>query len=104
MVGHNDYAASTFLGYLEKDRIYYPQGQRWGSFVIWDAARDVPVTDQEIISAANHLQTELQQDILLVLDHPLSAYRSAQGSLAEVAKFTGATIHDEDFYLYRLSR
>ncbi len=104
MVAYNDYATSTIVGYLGKDRAYYPQGQRWGSFVIWDTAREAPVTDEEIISSAIRLQTELRQDVLLVLDHPLNLDRPTQGPLTEVARFTGATISDEDFYLYRLSR
>ena len=58
MVGEIDYAASTIVGYLKKDQIYYVHGNRFGSFVRWDDIRVPDVTDAQTIEAAGMLQTE----------------------------------------------
>ena len=39
MVGDADFAVVTVVGYLQKDHVYYVQGNRLGSFVTWDQAR-----------------------------------------------------------------
>ena len=100
MVGYNDYAAAAVVGYLDKDQAYYPEGERWGSFVVWNTARDATVSDAAIIAAANRLLIQRQQDVLLVLNHPLNPDEAAQQQIAELARFTGATIRDENFYIY----
>lgn len=40
MVGDVDFAVSTVVGYLQKDHVYYVRGNRLGSFVRWDQARN----------------------------------------------------------------
>ena len=104
MVGYNDYAVAAVVGYLDKDQAYYPEGERWGSFVVWNTARDTPVSDAAIIAAANRLLIQRQQDVLLVLNHPLNPDQAAQQRITELAHFTGATIRDENFYIYLKSQ
>lgn len=103
MVGYNDYAVSAVAGYLDKDQVYYPEEERWGSFVVWDKARDRNLPDAVIIAAAGRVQKQTQQDVLLILNHALDPVEAAQQRITELARFTGATIKDENFYLYRMS-
>jgi succinate dehydrogenase/fumarate reductase cytochrome b subunit len=100
MVGETDYAVSTVVGYLEKDRVYYPRGERFGSFVIWDEARTRGVSDEQVVQKAKELGTESTQEVLLILNHALHPDLISQNSLTELAKFTGSTVGDEGFYLY----
>lgn len=102
MVGERDYAVSTIVGYLEKDQIYYPRGNRYGSFIIWDKARTQEVSDAQVIQKAMELGVESRQEILVILNHELSSDLIANNSLAELAKFSGSTVGDEGFYLYLL--
>ena len=101
ILGYRDYRVSTVVGYLDKDQVYYPQETRWGSFVLWNTSRRRAMSDAEIISAADRIQAQRRRDVLLILDHPLSADERARGTLSELARFTGATT--EDFYLYRIT-
>jgi hypothetical protein len=42
MVGARDVTAMAVLGYLDKSRAYYPDGRRFGSHIVYDAARLAP--------------------------------------------------------------
>lgn len=102
MVGITDFAISTVVGYLGKDRIYYPQGSRYGSFVRWDKARTHGVSNEEVIEAAKEIRAENSEDVLLVLNRNLPAELIEKNSLTFLKEFTGSTIGDEGFRLYLL--
>ena len=100
MVGNKDSAVSTVVGYLEKPRqIYYPRGSRLGSFVRWDNARR-SVSKRRVIEEALKLNSQSTQDVLIILNHALSARLREQHNLTFLAKFTGSTVRDEGFHLY----
>ena len=98
MVGDLDAAVSTVVGYLNKDHVYYVQGNRIGSFVRWDQARDDFRAD--VVDVAKTLHTETSQDVLLILNYPLNAARLERFPLTPLAHFTGAVVCNENFYLY----
>lgn len=102
MVGEADYAVSTIVGYLGKDQVYYPRGDRFGSFVIWDEARTREVSDDQIIQKAKELGAAHVKNVLIILNHALSPDLISYNSLTELATFTGSTVGDEGFYLYLL--
>lgn len=96
IVGCMDFSAQTVVGYLGIKKIYYPQGERWGSYVVWDQKR------RENIGLDNCLQSaqSLGKDVLVV-----SSY-SEEGPIRnfpfdKVAEFKGAIREDENFVLYR---
>ena len=100
MVGDKDSAVSTVVGYLGKPRqIYYPRGSRLGSFVRWDNAR-ASVSKRRVIEEALKLSSQNTQDVLIILNHALSAKRRKQHNLTFLTKFTGSTVRDEGFHLY----
>ena len=100
MVGDKDSAVSTVVGYLEKPRqIYYPRGSRLGSFVRWDNTRP-SVSKRRVIEEALKLRSQNTQDVLIILNHALSARLREQHNLTFLAKFTGSTVRNEGFHLY----
>ena len=100
MVGDKDSAVSTVVGYLGKPRqIYYPRGSRLGSFVRWDNTR-ASVSKRRVIEEALKLRSQNTQDVLIILNHALSAKLREQHNLTFLTKFTGSTIKDEGFHLY----
>ena len=103
MVGEIDYAASTVVGYLKKDQIYYVHGNRSGSFIRWDAVRVPDVSDAEVIAAAARLMTQTSQDILIIMNRTLNAERDGGYNLTFLKEFTGSIVSDEGFYLYLMA-
>ena len=104
MVGEIDYAASTIVGYLQKDQIYYVHGSRYGSFVRWNNARmpDDDIPDIQVITEANTLRTQTSQDILIIMNRALDPELIAQHNLNHLTEFIGSIVGDEGFYLYRM--
>ena len=102
MVGDTDFAVSTVVGYLEKAAIYYPRGRRFGSFIRWDRARTAEVPTADVLEAAKTLSMETSQAVLIILNRAVSARLQERYRLIDVARFTGSTISDEAFYLYRV--
>ena len=102
MVGEIDYAASTIVGYLEKEEMYYVHGSRFGSFVKWDDARmhDVDIPDVQVIEEVNILRNQTSQDILIIMNRPLDPELITQHNLTLLTEFTGSIVDDEGFYLY----
>ena len=102
MVGEIDYAASTIVGYLERNQIYYVHGSRPGSFVRWDNVRmpDADIPDLQVIEEANALRTQTSQDILIIMNRVLDLELILEHDLNLITAFIGSIVDDEGFYLY----
>ena len=98
MVGDYDVSVSTVVGYLQKDHVYYVQGNRLGSFVRWDQARNDSRAD--VMNVAKTLHAQTLQDVLIILNYPLNPVLLERFRLTSLAHFTGAVVRDENFYLY----
>ena len=101
MVGHTDYATSTVVGYLAKDKIYYPNSERFGSYINWDNKR-ANITNQQVIDRTNILSKQYNADILIILNSALSQNDIVNYGLITLKSFTGSIVKDEDYYLYIL--
>ena len=102
MVGDTDFAISTVVGYLGKKEIYYPKGSRFGSFVRWDKARTHGVSNADIVEAGELLNTQYDQDVLIIVNRKIAEELVEQYQLTLLESFTGSTIGDEGFHLYLL--
>jgi hypothetical protein len=102
MLGHDDYAASTVLGFLERREMHYARGDRPGSFVVWDRAREEPVPEESLLQIAQGLRRGAHDSLVLVLNHPLSARTLAAHQLREILRTHGAVMADEDYAVYLL--
>ena len=100
MVGQNDFAAITVVGYLQKPEIYYPRGHRFGSFIKWDKARRHNVPNERVIEEARKLNREHSQAVLIILNSALGAKLCEQHNLSFLAEFTGSVVGNADYYLY----
>lgn len=110
MVGDFDLPVVTVVGYLQKDHVYWVQGNRRGSFVRRDQARGdsrvhvvdgVAVIDpSDVWDAAKTLHADTSQDVLLILNYPLNAALLERFRLTSLAHFAGSVVYDENFYLY----
>ena len=90
IIGYPDYAVSSVAGYLNRE-IYYPQGNRMGSYVIWDNRRThlkVP-----ILELGKKMAAERHEDVLVILN-----VRDPSGH--EISSFQGSTVPSEDYHLY----
>jgi hypothetical protein len=101
MVGHTDYATSTVVGYLAKDKIYYPNSERFGSYINWDNKR-TSLTNQQVIDRTNILSKQYNADVLIILNSALSQNDIVNYGLVTLKSFTGSIVKDEDYYLYIL--
>ena len=101
IIGDVDFAASTVVGYLEKGSIYYMRGNREGSFVRWDKKRTHNVNDHQVLEKAKKISDETESDVLLILNRLLSTDFIKKYPVKKLVGFTGSTIGDEGFHLYR---
>ena len=100
VTGDRDPPASTIVGYLRTNQIYYPNGNRFGSYVPWDSARVGELPHDQMLQRTRELQTRRGRDALLVLNYPLNREQIEAHHLTELRRFTGATVSSEEFYLY----
>jgi hypothetical protein len=89
IIGDSDVAASSIAGYLNRE-IYYPRGDRMGSYVLWDERRTPPTVP--ILELAKTKAAEQHHDVLVILD-------VRDPSASEIASFQGSVV-GEDYYIY----
>lgn len=96
LAGCLDFSAQTVAGYLGNKRLYYPQGARWGTFIVWDGQRLPDISLNQCLEAAR----TLGGDVLVVSTH-VGEQPALDAAFDRVAEFRGAIREDEDFVLYR---
>ena len=105
MLGFPDWSASAVLGHLSpQKRIHYLQGDREGSFVIYDGARigTGPRGSIRISTMLAQLQALAARNdgkVLMIFAGELE-FPPGERRFRPLASFTGAIADDEDFYLY----
>ena len=105
MLGFPDWSASAVVGHLSPDkRIHYAQGDRLGSFVIYDGARlgegaRGAMTADILLSRARALAARNDGKALLISAASLEIPPDLPW-LRPLAAFTGAIAADENFWLY----
>ncbi|MEB3189755.1 MAG: hypothetical protein VKL42_05360 [Snowella sp.] len=96
LIGSEDFTMTPISGYLGQ-KIYYPESQKMGSFVLFNRQRQ-PVNDLEILQ---QVQAKLKESspIVLILNHPLETSLPSL-KIKPVEKFTHSFIGNEQYYLY----
>jgi len=97
IVGDLDYPLISVAAYLNRE-IYYPRGDRMGSYVIWDKRRLYDPA-KPVLQIAKEKALAGQQDVLLILNYPLPV---SDPSVRPLAIFTGSIVGDEDYVIYRV--
>ena len=96
IVGEPDVAASTVAAYLDRD-VYYPAGQRFGQYVIWDKARVKPL--EPLREVVRRLSDDSGEPVLILVNQPID---TSQLPLDLLASFEDGIVSDEHFWLYRV--
>ncbi len=94
-LGERDYSASTVSAYLDR-KFYYPRGERFGSFIIWNQKRTF-LNNRDIFMTARELMQEHKKSILIILTHEWLA-PSQDAPL--IAEFPAGIVAEERYYLY----
>jgi len=68
IVGYVDDTTMSLAGYLNT-QIYYPQADRFGSFLTWDETSLVALSTCEIIRKAGEVRTKTKRPVLVVLNY-----------------------------------
>ena len=98
IIGYPDTASSTVAGYLQRD-VYFPQGGRFGNYIIWDTRRVDPAQPlAEILPAFASVDGP---DVLILRTDPLAVLPP---NVELVGVFDDGIVTDEHFWLYTLRR
>jgi len=90
IIGDSDFAVSPIAGYLNRE-IYYAQGNRMGSYVIWDAKRNRPT--ESALELGKTKAAERHQDVLVILN-------VRDQSAHPIESFEGGIVSSETYYIY----
>ena len=105
MIGFPDWSASAVVGHLPPEkRIHYVQGNREGSFVIYDGAQIGAGPEGRIEASALMAQTRALAArnggrVLMITAFELDL-PPGERHVRPLVSFTGAIVEDEDFHLY----
>lgn len=108
----NDFDNSTILAYIDirasmiapyiNHPLYYPQGDRFGTFQIWDKKRTENIDEQIIVERAKRISPEKNSDIVFVLTKILE---NNYDSIAALTEFHyDSILDDEHYYLYIMKK
>jgi hypothetical protein len=103
MVGDFDYAAMPVVGYLDKDRAYYPAGRRFGSNVLWDTRR---LNRYDLWGEAASLAQSLNSAVVIVASNAALSRNRMPAWLAPRLQVLGCRegriVRDESLCVIRL--
>ena len=105
MLGYPDWSASAVVGHLSpQKRIHYLQGNREGSFVIYDGARvgagpEGSIRVSTLMSQLQALAARNDGKVLMIFAFELGIPPDER-RIRRLASFTGAIAQDENFHLY----
>lgn len=103
MVVVPDKFAVSIIGYLGRDRAYYPNGRRWGSFTVWDKARLGAVDVDQAIADVAAASMPIVWIMDVEIDRQIGPTLKARGFVPE-ASFTGARFKENHIVYRRGSR
>lgn len=98
-VGLRSPVASTVVGYLELDRMYYPDRSEFGSYIIYDTRRLHHHADQ-VGNEVFELMETLHKPAVLVLSRPLEKNAGFGSRALFLTSFERAIQPDEHFWIY----
>jgi hypothetical protein len=101
LAGHRDTNVVSVLGYLDRTAMYYPQSDRFGTFVVWNLQHNKTLGDSTVVKRVKDLAVRSGRDVLFIVHYPLSL---TDPCVRPVTEFRGSLVQDEDFFLYNVRR
>ncbi|MGB7158066.1 MAG: hypothetical protein WBD40_08370, partial [Tepidisphaeraceae bacterium] len=98
LIGERDTSTAPIAAYLDR-RIYFPRGDRVGSYIIYDQRRLAPVSNS-LVDISRAKAKEVGEDVLLISTSPLT---DEPPGVRRIGALTGSVVGDEDFFLYRVA-
>ena len=108
LAGSIDYAAQPVAAYTDRP-IYYPDSRRFGTFLDWGPTRSI-ADNEDVLRQCAALARSSGRDVILLLNRsPAAALRMGDSFQLDhdivatlFAKFDGALVRDENYWLYRI--
>ena len=98
-VGHGDYPGASVVGYFDQKIMYYPRGDRWGTFIKLDKTRET-VSDMEMLERVQDIVGQQKKDVLLILSYPFAGEKYPQYPLVHLKNFPESIVVSEFYRLY----
>jgi hypothetical protein len=95
LAGHRDYAAVTVCGYMGK-KIYFPRGNRVGSFIIYNNKRK-PIGSRIALDMIKEYAKHRWQDTVLILN--FKPKRRRHRNIQIVKGFQDCVVPNEEFFI-----
>ncbi|HEY2775199.1 MAG TPA: hypothetical protein VGK20_14220 [Candidatus Binatia bacterium] len=102
-VGDYSPAASAVLGYLQQDRMYYPDREEFGSYVLFDTRRQIHDRPKLETQVKDLIQSQ-QRDAVLVLSHGLGPRQGFLSPPRALVHLGNAVESDEQYSVYWIHR
>ena len=95
LAGHRDYAVVSVAGYLEK-QIYYPRGNRIGSFIIYNNKRTPFGNKRALRLIKRHSKDKWKDTVLIFNSKPKKKILRV---IKIIESFEGSIVQNENFYI-----
>lgn len=97
MVGDLDFNASPLTAYMD-NKVYFPRGERNGTYIIWDKKRQIPKSPDEVVKIAHDLAINGRS--LLISSWKIQDESLSRAGAALLASYPDSIVKDESLYLY----
>jgi hypothetical protein len=105
MIGDVSYSASAVAAYLNNKPFFYPDAQRYGTFIKWDNQRTKEVNLSTLLSDSRRLSLQ-GHPVVLILNQSLDDYKigpdvnASQIHFKKMFESSPIILWDERFYVY----
>ena len=105
MIGDVSYTASAVAAYLNNKQFFYPDAQRYGTFIKWDNQRTKEVNLSTLLSDSRRLALQ-GHPVVLILNQSLDGYKigpdlnASQIYFKKIFESSPIILWDERFYVY----
>jgi hypothetical protein len=105
MIGDVSYSASAVAAYLNNKPFFYPDAQRYGTFIKWDKERTKEVNLSTLLSDSRRLALQ-GHPVVLILNQSLDDYKigpdlnASQIHFKKIFESSPIILWDERFYVY----
>jgi hypothetical protein len=86
---------------LEKNDIYYPQSQKFGSYIKWDDIRDEGMSVEDAITSINRLSNNHENDVIMIFDKKININNLSKNKIIPLNNFLGSIVDDKNYYIYK---
>jgi hypothetical protein len=101
LIAAEDITAVPIIGYLGVDKAFFANGQRWGSFTVWDQTRLQP-TDMTIVMN-DSIRFGPAATLIVSADTSVDQALLRRYGFSEVLQLDGAAVARENYVIYRRS-